>query len=361
MSSVLKELRDHWSYLRFEDFGRALGELDPRLHCERLVHSNDWFLSYDEPAAVPLAEWLASELNVGPRLLVGRPAGSFAEAIEAARDQGVDLSTSRVRVGFSRGHLLDVYVLVPLDVEGSEEQLQVAAEVFLEALVGDRVVDIWVANVAVDRISRHQGLKVLSSAGSGSQSYPLVETTTLIQRGITGLLRELPTTLLEPALHLSDWTALSMEEVEDEDADDYPPSERRFVSTRFPEAIKASLQGLPFSSSRFTKGDEILVWFAWSITPAERRMAVRAEVEEFFHRDFSRCATRKDESYILGGTGFGRKYDFVDIWLKLDQDLLRDLGQELARMTGRVRLGFYDSAWRDEQIEFAMDSADWAE
>ena len=163
-AAQIDALKEDWVTGRSERFAARIAQLDARLRCEPLTH-DEWILGYEHPSAIPLAEWIVARLGGPRRLSVGRPAGSFSQALEAAADFGVDLSTSRVRVGFGRGHLLDVYVLVPLDVKSDAEDLQVAAEIFLETFVGDRLLDTWVAVVAVDRTTRTNGLRMVSDIG----------------------------------------------------------------------------------------------------------------------------------------------------------------------------------------------------
>ena len=87
-----------------------------------------------------------------------------------------------MRAGFTRGHLLEVVVHVPFDVEGDDESLQVAAEVYLETRLGDQLMDRWIANVSIARIARTRGLLVLSDASDQADNYPLEQTDAIIFR-----------------------------------------------------------------------------------------------------------------------------------------------------------------------------------
>src|SRR6187551_771656 len=105
-------------------FALLLRKVDKRLEVELLGESNEWVIRYNTQAAVPVAQWLAAKLQSTRPLHVGRPARGPAAGLFSAAAAGVDLKTARVRVGFARGHLLDIYVFVPLDVAGTNEQLQ---------------------------------------------------------------------------------------------------------------------------------------------------------------------------------------------------------------------------------------------
>ncbi len=348
----LESLRLDWSSLRFEDFKSKLRRLDPRLDCERLNRTNDWVISYSDQSAIPLAEWVVSQLSAGPRLFVGRPPGTLADAFFAAKNYSVDLSSSRVRVGFSRGHLLEVYVLVPLDVTADVDDLQIASELFFETLMGDRILDVWVDQIAVDRISRSKGLMMVADGRGRAESYPLADAPTLIQRGIDGLMSELPTTLLGARQSSFDWTALAIDETEDVPVSSIQP-DRKFISTRFPEALKACLMGLPFSSSR---GDEILLWLSWSSSGGADRSDLRAKVEDYFARlDAEQPPPGRRRPVVLAGTGFGPDLDYVDLWIRPRTERIARLGADLAEIVGSVTLGFYDSIWADERVVFCRD------
>jgi hypothetical protein len=325
-----------WS---LRDFSTWLGTLDARLDCA-LGPAEGWVITYSDRSAIPLAEWLVPQLH-GRTLTVGRPPGTAPLALRAVQRLGFDFSSCRVRVGFTRGHLLNVYVLVPLDVLGSLDQLQVAAEVYLETLLGDRILDEWVDQVAVDRIARTRGLSVMSDVRAPSTNYPLADVDGLVRCGIEALRQGLPRSLLKQQGQ-GEWTALSLECTGDESAG--PHSERRFASTCHPEALKACLTGLGFCSSRFTLGEEVFAFLRWRGRGPERKHK-RQHVEELIERTAERTGT-----LALSGSGFGETFDYLDLWFLPQPSTIRALLSLVAEIVEEVELGFYDSKWAEERL-----------
>ena len=271
-----------------------------------------------------------------PRLSRDDPARSIREAFDEARTEtGIDLESSRVRVGFSRGHLLEVVVQVPLDVSGDDETLQIASEVFLEACVGCRRLDTWVGSVSVDRIARTKGLLVVNDARTVSSEHPLEEAANLIERGISAVWEQLPESLFD-AGSSSGWTALDIPPI-----DDGLQPDRLFASTCFPEALKAALEGLPFSSSRFTRGRELFVWLSWQSNSEsiEGRHERRVTLEDELSRALA-------ERMLAVGSGFGSSRDFLDAWVRPDEETLVSIVRRTEALVGPCELGFYDSALR---------------
>lgn len=325
-----------WS---LRDFSRWLGALDERLDCAA-SSTEKWVITYSDTSVIPLAEWLITELH-GRGLAVGRPPGTADHALRAVQRLGADFSACRVRVGFTRGHLLDIYVLVPLDVAGSPERLQVAAEIYLETLLGDRILDEWVHQVAVDRMARTRGLSVVSDVRAPSVNYPLSDVDSLLARGISALRQSLPDSLLAPRAS-GDWTALTLERAPDAPAGPHP--ERLFASTCHPEALKACLTGLGFCSARFTLGEEIFVFLRWRARGPERQRK-RAQVEELIERRAHHSA-----DVALAGSGFGEEFDYIDLWVLPGADVIKTLLGQVAEVVGVVELGFYDSRWSAERV-----------
>lgn len=290
-------------------------------------------------AAHPLAELLASLAPPTFAAEVGRPPASHQRVLREVLEQtGVNLETSRVRAGFTRGHLLEVVVHVPFDVEGDVDALQVAAEVYLESRLGDRFMDLWVADVSIDRIARTRGLLMLSDARDQAEHYPIEQASELLDRAARGVSSELP---LSKLLHALDeaWTALEIPTLACERLGD-----RTFASTREPEALKAALEGMPFASSRFTRGGELFVWCAWTADlDLQVRLRVREEVES---------ALAGLQGVSLAGTGFGARRDFLDLWLVPDLETVERVGRTICARTGAVQLGFYDSSYSEELLEF---------
>jgi hypothetical protein len=290
-----------------------------------------------------LRAWAALGIDISShQVLLSESRGqvdTVENALLATRSEtGVDLSTSQVRVGFSRGHLLEVVVKIPLDIPGDPEALQVAAEMFLEESVGPERLDTWVACVSVDRIRRSSGL-VMAAGDTPTSSPPLLDAPDLIARGIQAVTEGLPSTLLGQTWS-EGWAALEIPRTEEG-----LQAEREFASTCFPEALKAVLEGLPFSSTRFTRGAEVFVWVSWSPSAQARaplgaslRLAERTRVEAL--------ANAAPQELALVGSGFGRTRDYLDLWLRPNSGVLEGLVRRLAGEVGQIEVGFYDDVLR---------------
>lgn len=299
-----------------------------------------YFVIPEERSLTPLAQLWCDEAPSGVLVRLGRAPSSYDEALaRALQVDGVDLSTSRVRAGFTRGHLLEVVISVPFDISGDDESLQVAAEVFLEHLIGDQALDLWVANVSVTRIARTRGLLVVSDQRDAADSHALREFGIMLERATTGVLAQLPESRLVSLEGAKQWTALEIPEAEGGLLPD-----RRYASTCLPEALKAALEGLPFASPRFTKGPELLCYIAWEgKADTVSRLRLREQVEE--------CVSTQPGA-ALCGTGFGLKRDFVDLWILPDEENLRSLGARVGELAGSCELGFYDESLRRELLQF---------
>jgi hypothetical protein len=252
------------------------------------------------------------------------------------------LESSRVRVGVTRGHLLEVVVQVPLDVAGDPEALQLGSEIYLESLLGTELLDEWVASVAVDRIARTGGLLVLSDARGSAPAHPLAEAALLIRLGIDAIRAQLPESLLSGGSSEEGWTALEIPE-----APSGLQAERRFASTRFPEALKCVLEGMPFSSTRFTRGTEKFCWLSWrgrGVTT--ERLRARTEVET------SLGNKQSVNHLLLSGTGFGPHRDYLDVWLDLSWTDLPRVISRLRESVDELEFGLYDSPYSEEPLRF---------
>lgn len=294
----------------------------------------------EERSLAPLAQLWCEEAPSGIEVHLGRAAGSYEYALAQARKiDGIDLSTSRVRAGFTRGHLLEVVVSIPFDVVGDDESLQIAAEVFLEHYIGEQLLDQWVANVSVSRIARTRGLLVVSEHRESAESHSLREFKPMLERAVAGVLAQVPASRVLAPEAEEQWTALEIPEM----AGGLLP-DRRFASTCLPEALKAALEGLPFSSSRFTQGPELFCWLAWNGEPnMERRIALRERVEGVLNLQ---------HGVALCGTGFGLRRDFVDLWLMPDEQTIRSVGEQIRQIVGSCELGFFDETLRRETLYF---------
>lgn len=302
-------------------------------------------LTYDEVSARPFAQLLSELAPQSVLVRVGGLQKSHEQALESVRRAyAVDLSTSRVRVGFTRGHLMDVVVSIPLDVDGDKEVLNSAAELYLQLRLGDELFDTWVLEVGVDRINRTRGLVMVSDARASAPTSPLELSFSLVEKGAHALTADLPVSLLLESSHAEDWVALEIPE-----AAQVIQAERRFAATRFPEALKACLEGLPHDSTRYTRGGELFVYVVYQVD-GERRATVREQAELFIANGVFR------KTVVLAGTGFGRSTDYLDLWMLPDGEHMRGFFQALCQITGPLEVGFYDEQLSGERAHFRPQS-----
>lgn len=321
---------------RTGDWDALLSAGDERLFWQREPRAVRTF----EPVALPLRDLAAAALDVdGPTVHAGMPALGVEAALDlVGRSMGVDLSSSRVRVGVSRGHLLAVVIAVPLDVSGDVATLEAAASLLVEAALGDDFVDQWLLSIDVTRSRRHSGLVMVRDSVDDSVTYPVEQLDELARLGSAGISASLPSSLTRSTNDA--WTALELEL-----AGAGPGAERTFAATTEPEALKAVLEGLPFDSRRFVTGPEIFVWTHYSAEDQPNRHALRARVEA--------AASELGGDVRLAGTGFGADGEYLDFWLRAEHDQLAELGVALAEAAGLpVTLGFYDSRWAEHRLGF---------
>ena len=125
-------------------------------------------LSVDDSSAWPLAELLLQQApaDIGCALSLGRAALPLADALtEIEVAHGVALGRATLRVGFARGHLLEVTLGVP---GGSGAEIEeIAAENLVRALLGQRVFETWIGVVHAAPAPRGGSLRVLDP-GAGA-------------------------------------------------------------------------------------------------------------------------------------------------------------------------------------------------
>jgi hypothetical protein len=355
LAAMEEAARFFYVALRGSDFDvahTALSAVDPRLSFEIIKSEGERLISLryleapGQPAAVLVSKLCPRDLAIE----LGRRPTNHERALQEVRElYGVSLSSARVRVGVSRGHLLEIVVSVPLDIAGDQERLQDAAEHYLEACIGDEILDTWVADVSVDRIGRTSGLPVFQDSKARSETHPILTCRELVQRGVEGIVQNLPERLVSTT-HSEQWTALEISDLS------YGlQAGRLHASTRFPEALKAALEGLPFSSRRFTRGGEVMIWICWS-SPGdspERRFSLREAVEEALNQFSS------TDGVLLAGTGFGRKDDYLDLWVPPDVTVIRRLLNRILPLVGALEAGFYDSHWAEEIFSLTADTSEF--
>jgi hypothetical protein len=236
--------------------------------------------------------------------------------------------------------LLIVVLAVPLDVELGAAELDDAAQTFAEHCLGDRALDRWVASIDVVRLPRRGSLALIQEfASATAETYPLQHLEPLMQTGIDAILAEQPSSRLGPGG--AEWVALEMSPT-----DQGVQADRSQAFTSCPEALKAALEGLPFDSGRFTRGSEVFAWLRWSSREGNARATTKLGAEHALER-----ALQRGLPVQLTGTGFGRRTDYVDIWVDPTATTIRQvlaLTHEAVRAP--VDLGFYDTVWAAEVL-----------
>lgn len=246
---------------------------------------------------------------------------------------GVDVGSFAVRVGVTRGHMLEVSWAVPLDVPGDVDSLEEAADLLTEALLGTEVFERWVRVNAVVRAARRSALRAVAPADE-VERYPLSEARALLERAIDLIRASLPRSLLDESA--PSWTALDI----GESAALGRQNERTFASTTQPEALKCFLEGATFWSGRFTRGVELFgsVECAFS----DHRLAERARFEERFLALGARGR--------LVGSGFGGAVDYFDFVARDDEEEVLSFVEALRGFEGARALRLFDRELGDGTI-----------
>ncbi len=304
-------------------------------------HASTWVVRWAEPSLRPLARSVLEGAPAGQPVLFGLPGSGWAVATDLARRvHGVDLDACEVRVGITRGHLLALVFSIPLDVPGDGDALQAAVECLSEQTLGEQILDQWVLTIDVTRAARRSKLAVLPAGGrAAAETHPLHLLEELVRLGIMAITAELPESQL--SLGSDDWTALDI----DPDRLVFRAIACRHSPT-VPKRLKAAIEGLPFDSARFTRGPEVMVWFAWTLSSLATRLAAR-EVAEAVIGEIRRA----EGACALCGSGFGPTKDYLDVWVIPEVHVLSLIRTQLAARIGTsIELGFYDSQWAKERL-----------
>lgn len=317
-----------------------LRSIDPRLGLRPKEERDGWIVTYADLASRGLAE-LVSERAVELDVAVGWPAQPLERvAADFLKRTGCDLSGARVRVGFTRGHLLEVVVALPIGLGVSEPEL--LAEELVERLLGETLVDDWISAIHVTQLPRQGPLRVLAPASSEESFHPLADLVRLVGRATSALSATLPTAPLCYVEVGADWTWLEMESCPGGLQPD-----RVAAVTWLPELLKSVLEGLPLHSRRFSKCGERFVWIEAKAPEAAQRLEWRERIEREIDRTL-----RTVEQGALIGTGFGPDRDYFDLCLGPEDAALRsalDCAGRLGLGAG-ARLGFYDARWAEEKL-----------
>ncbi len=279
----------------------------------------------------------------GVRVTAHRPPRSHDEAIETiVNEHGFDLALGRARVGFSRGHLLEIVIYGHGFGGLADEAAGVAAERVVEALIGERLLDDWVGQVSAEPLARSGPLRLVNQ--DAAPTFALAElagTLSSAAESLRGGLGE-----LSRGAPLREGWALF--EGKPESAPDYAEQDDVVLAaSALPEMLKCYLEGAPFSSLRFTRSDNVFCYLKLdgSERSFEDRLADRVALED-------RLAETLGPSGVVVGNGMGLRYAYIDLALSPDQsalDRVCDIARQ-AKVAERSWLLFCDSDWSDEWL-----------
>jgi hypothetical protein len=270
--------------------------------------------------------------------LVAADRGAKPVALDAAlalvkRTTGVDLSKARARAGFSRGHLLDVFVSLP-GGRGDSQELAAVREL-LSLVLGEAKVSDWLGELAVVPAPRGGPLAVVQPAtGDRAQFFPLSELPSAFEAAISGLYLGLPDTPLCELGGEQRWTLL---ELEAERADDYAAQDDAVLASTFmPEMLKCFLAGSSFASCRFSRHGELFTYLKFRQRPRDLRagLAARRVLEDAID-----AALVTERAGRVVGSGLGVMYAYVDFALSDPEHAVR-----VVRSVGR-RVGLPEQSW----------------
>lgn len=315
----------------------------------RVASTARWLISTGGARELrPLVEWLVARASSdGVDWLDAHAAASPASqaVADAERRLEASLDGARVRIGFVRGHLLEVVVLASCFQSARDQRAIDAVEMLVEDLLGERVYDHWIAGVGAAPAPRPSPLRLVSNEDQLTGSYPLLDLPGLVALAIEGLLAGLPERPWSEQSDAEQWTLL---EAEPELASDYAAQDDvAIATTRAPELLKCYLQRSPFSSLRFSRHDEVFAFVKVdSRGDSETRLAARRELEEQLGR-----ALGPGRGAVIGN-GLGVRYAYVDLALEGLERSLRIVREVTARCapSERAWIQFFDSDWSAEWV-----------
>lgn len=320
-------------------FARAVAALHPELMGER-THDGCLVVRPRRRALAPLAERIAALAPDGVTIVSSRPPEPVSDAVLRVRAlAGVDFASARVRVGFTRGHLLDVIVLLP-GGSGSDAEHEAATEL-VWLIAGESFAETWIGSVSVAPAPRGS-LPVVGDASA--RGLPLAELESLLVAATEGL--ELPA---EP-LHAAGDGTWTLFELDPEPAEDFPLEEDLAIaSTRAPELLKCYLEGAPFSSLRFSRHGELFFHLKYeSAGDPQAQLDARSKLEDAIDRRLVSARAGR----VVGG-GLGLRYSYVHLALSnvpRGLELVRAIGQE-QRLSYRSWLEPFDTDLAAQWIE----------
>jgi hypothetical protein len=256
-----------------------------------------------------------------------RSESDASSALAEVRDRfDVDLTDARVRIGFSRGHLLEVVVRSTAFSSAADGPGLDAANFLVLRLVGDELFDDWVGAVDVAPAPREGPLRLLSAPEPGERGLALDEVLPAVEAAIRGVYAELPSAPYRTLSDQASWTLLEADpgaEIDYAAQDDVA-----LKSTVIPEAMKCFLERGRFSSKRFSRHGECIAYVKTDAIDetADSRHELRVRLEE---------ALGKMLGAGLGcvvGAGLGVRYVYIDVALENVEHGITAMRETLRRL-----------------------------
>ncbi len=252
--------------------------------------------------AVPLAERVVGLSPPGLTVLSRRPPSPLPAAL-AAHALGARWAQAKVRAGFARGHLIDVVLHVPAGSGSAEENS--AAEELVWALLGERRADDWIGSVQAVAAPRGGPLQVIGGTEQ-AQLFALAELPGAVEAAVRGLYAGFVAEPFWKRQLEAEWTLFELEP----DPTQSPESGQAdlvLASTCVPELLHCALTNAPFSSSRFTRTDELFFYLKYRASGiSDERLAARSKLEDVLDQ----VLVAGHAGRVVGG-GMGLRYDYV--------------------------------------------------
>jgi hypothetical protein len=275
-------------------------------------------------------------------------------ALADVRARGTkDLAGARVRIGFSRGHLLEIVVFSHAVSSAADEAALDAANMLVPRIVGEQVFDEWVGSIDVAPLGRGGSLRVVSDAAPGPDAaLPLTELKASVDAAIRSVDAQLPDAPYHTFCERAEWTLLEM--TPKAEADYGAQDDLAFLSTMLPECMKSFLQGAPFSSRRFSRWNEQFAYV--KIDVAEKSMEQRHELRIEYEDRLNALLVPGRVGCVVGA-GLGVRYLYLELALERFDEGVRAVQGKLARLGvgPRAWILFCDSALRQEWVGIGDD------
>jgi hypothetical protein len=268
----------------------------------------------DDPGLEPLIALVLRRAPTVPGIefVRHRSEVDVASALSEVRDRfGVDLEDARVRIGFSRGHLLEVVAHSSAFSSASDGAGLDAANFLVLRLIGDELFDDWVGAVDIAPAPRVSPLRLLSANTPGERGLALDEALPAVEAAIRGVYAELPDAPYRTFADKSMWTLLEAEpgaEIDYAAQDDVA-----LKSTVIPEAMKCFLERARFSSKRFSRHGETFAYVKVDAIDetADSRHELRVRLEDTLAK-----ALLASRVGCVVGAGLGVRYVYIDVVLE---------------------------------------------